>query len=65
MESASKYRTTSSTEEHQRDLDSHDGWDFTIGYQIVQFISAGPKNYAYKLDKVECFHKVKGFTFDH
>ena len=35
------------------------------GHHIVEFVSAGPKNYGYKLENGQCFCKVKGFTLNH
>ena len=35
------------------------------GNHIVEFVSAGPKNYSYKLDNGLCHCKVKGFTLNH
>ena len=35
------------------------------GHHIVEFVSAGPKNYGYKLENGKCFCKIKGFTLNH
>ena len=35
------------------------------GHHIVEFVSGGPKNYAYKLENGECHCKIKGFTLNH
>lgn len=35
------------------------------GLYIVEFVSAGPKNYAYKLNSGETSCTVKGFTLNH
>ena len=35
------------------------------GRHIVEFVSAGPKNYAYLLNDGEACCKVKGFTLNH
>ena len=35
------------------------------GEYIVEFVSAGPKNYAYRLSNGSCYCKVKGFTLNH
>ena len=35
------------------------------GHYIVEFVSGGPKNYAFKLENGDCFCKIKGFTLDH
>ena len=35
------------------------------GKHIVEFVSARPKNYAYKLSDGTTYCKVKGFTLNH
>ena len=35
------------------------------GHHIVEFVSAGPKNYGYRVDNGLYFIKVKGFTLNH
>ena len=35
------------------------------GHHIVEFVSAGPKNYAYRLENGQCCCKVKGFTLNY
>ena len=35
------------------------------GHHIVEFVSAGPKNYSFKLDNGETKCTIKGFTLNH
>ena len=35
------------------------------GKNIIEFVSAGPKNYAYKLDSGKTNALVKGFALNH
>ena len=37
----------------------------TTGHHIVEFVSCGPKNYAYRLNSGEVTAKVRGFTLNH
>ena len=35
------------------------------GNHIIEYVSAGPKNYAYKLDSGKTFCKIKGFSVNY
>ena len=35
------------------------------GHNITEFVSAGSKNYGYKLENDQYFYSVKGFTLNH
>ena len=35
------------------------------GHHIIEFVSAGPKNYAYKTEEEKTTCKVKGFNLNH